>query len=201
VDSSGNLFIVDSLNRRIRRVDAETGIITTVAGGDRTGFSGDGGPATGAALNFPWGVAVDSAGNLFIADTRNHRIRRVDAATQIITTVAGSGTGGGFDGDGGPATIARLNSPRKVAVDGAGNLLITDSSNHRIRRVDAITGNITTVAGSGPTAGPGTFTGDGGPATNARLNEPRAATPDKLGNLIIADGFNNRIRRVTAYDE
>src|SRR5207302_3592509 len=143
----------DEANHRIRRVDAATGVITTVAGngyrdpsnpyGDVGGFSGDGGPATSAELNEPTGVAVDGAGNLFIADYGNNRIRRVDAATQVITTVAGGGAtgcslcGGGFSGDGGPATSAELNSPKGIAVDGAGNLFIADNGNNRIREVVA----------------------------------------------------------------
>ena len=129
-------------------------IITTVAGTGILGFSGDGGPATSAQLWNPSGVAVDSAGNLFLADGLNHRIRRVDAATGVITTVAGSGPSGGpgaFSGDGGPATSARLNVPSAVAVDSTGNLFLADRNNHRIRRVDAATGIITTVAGDGST--------------------------------------------------
>jgi sugar lactone lactonase YvrE len=189
VDASGNLFIADAGNSRIGRVDAATGIITTVAGVGAGGFSGDGGPATSASLFFPEGVAVDALGNLFIADTSNNRVRRVDAATGIITTVAGDGASG-FSGDGGPATSASLNSPRGVAVDASGNLFIADFSNDRVRRVDAVTGTITTVAG-------GVF-GDGGPATGASLNRPFEVAADGSGNLLIADFSNNRVRRVDA---
>jgi sugar lactone lactonase YvrE len=191
VDSSGNLFIADSDNDRIRRVDAVTGIITTVAGDGNWGFSGDGGPATSASLNWPLGVALDTHGNLFIADTGNNRIRRVDAITGIITTVAGDSIEG-FSGDGGPATSASLNAPYGVALDAFGNLFIADSSNCRVRRVDAVTGIITTVAGNGNWG----FSGDGGPATSASLSGPFGVTVDALGNLFMADYYNNRVRKV-----
>ena len=191
VDPSGNLFIADGLNNRIRRVDAATGTITTVAGNGAFGFSGDGGPATDASLRFPRGVAVDASGNLLIADASNHRIRRVDASTGVITTVAGDG-GSGFSGDGGPATSASLNLPAGVAVDALGNLFIADTSNHRVRRVDASTGVITTVAGDGLRG----FSGDGGPATSASLRDPFGVAVDGSGNLVIADFFNHRVRRV-----
>ena len=193
VDGSGNLYIADRNNRRVRRVDAATGVITTVAGNGKRGFSGDGGPALRASLARPVAVAVDALGNLYIADSENHRIRRVDARTGGITTVAGNGTEG-FSGDGGQATRARLNQPFGVAVDGTGNLYIADQKNHRIRRVDARTGVITTVAGTG-TAG---FSGDGGPATGARLNTPWGVVIDGSGDLYIADLDNLRIRRVDA---
>jgi hypothetical protein len=134
VDGAGNLFIVDYLNNRIRRVDAATGVIPTVAGTGQLGFGGDGGPATSTSLNYPNGVAVDGAGNLFIADLFNNRIRRVDAATGVITTFAGTGSVG-RSGDDGPATSASLNSPAGLAIDKAGNLFIADSSNDAIRVV------------------------------------------------------------------
>jgi sugar lactone lactonase YvrE len=193
VDGSGNLFIADYLNNRIRRVDASTQVITTVAGNGTAGFTGDGGPATSAAFYWPYGVTVDSSGNLFISDTANNRIRRVDAATQIITTVAGDGSGG-YNGDGGPATSAELNWPTAVTVDGSGNLLVADSLNERIRRVDAASQIITTVAGNG-TQG---FSGDSGPATSAELSWPYDVAVDTYGDLFIADLANQRIRRVDA---
>jgi sugar lactone lactonase YvrE len=189
VDAAGNLLIADSNNNRIRRVDGTTGIITTVAGNGTVGFSGDGGPATSTSLDGPASVAVDAAGNLLIVS--NQRIRRVDGTTGIITTVAGNGTVG-FSGDGGPATSASLFNPSGVAVDSAGNLLIADSSNKRIRRLDGTTGIITTVAGNG-TGGP---SGDGGPATSASLVNPSGVAVDAAGNLLIADSYGNRIRRV-----
>lgn len=193
VDDSGNLFIADYYNQRIRRVDAATGIITSVAGDGVFGFSGDGGPATSAELASPFGVAVDASGNIFIADSDNERIRRVDAATGIITTVAGDGVAG-FGGDGGPATSAQLNLPLGVAVDTFGDVFIADENNSRMRRVDAGTGVITTVAGDG-VAG---FSGDGGPATGAELYFPAGVAVDATGNLFIADTDNSRIRRVDA---
>jgi sugar lactone lactonase YvrE len=198
IDGLGTLYIADTNHGRIRRVDAGTGIITTVAGTGPPGFSGDGGPATSAALNVPNGVALDGLGNLYIADTSNHRIRRVAAGTGVITTVAGTGsapsTGSTSIGDGGAATSAQLNYPGGVVIDGLGNVYIADSRDHRIRRVDAGTGIITTVAGTEAYGA----NGDGGPATRAQLYYPHGVTLDRLGNVSIADTYNNRIRRVVA---
>ena len=161
--------------------------ITTVAGaGHNVGFSGDGGPATAGQLDDPTGVAVDRAGNLYIADRANHRIRKVDSMG-TITTIAGTGERG-FSGDRGPATAARLDFPGDVAVDGAGNVYIMAS--FRIRKVDS-TGTITTVAGTGR----GYFSGDGGPAVEAEFY-PDGVAVDGAGNLYIADGLNNHIRKV-----
>ncbi len=165
------------------------GIITTVAGDGTEGFGGDGGPATSARLNYPLGVAVDSMGNLYIADAENYRIRKVDAAG-IISTVAGNGTEG-FSGDGGVATDAQLNGPSDVSVDSRGNFYIADVLDNRIRKVNT-TGIITTVAGNGMAG----FSGDGGPATDAQLSSPTGVTVDSKGNLYIAEYFNYRIRKV-----
>ena len=192
IDGSGNLYIADTGNDRVRRVDAATGLITTVAGTGEEGFSGDGGPATQAALDEPHGLAFGGAGNLYIADTGNDRVRRVDAATGLITTVAGTGEEG-FSGDGGPATQAALDEPHGLAFGGAGNLYIADTGNDRVRRVDAATGLITTVAGTGEEG----FSGDGGPATQAALDEPSGLAFDGAGNLYIADTRNSRVRRVS----
>ena len=193
VDGAGNLYIADTYNQRIRKVDS-TGTITTVAGPGEFGFLGDGGPATEALLAAPTGVATDGAGNLYIADRNNNRIRKVDS-TGTITTIAGSGEygfdRGGFSGDGGPATEAQLAVPWGVALDGAGNLYIADSRNHRIRKVDS-SGTITTVAGTGEFG----FGGDGGPAVQARLDFPTGVATDGAGNLYIADTYNHRIRKV-----
>jgi len=193
VDSSGNLYIEDVSNERIRKVAAATGIITTVAGNGTAGYSGDGGPATSAELNGPGYLTVDASGNLYIADVGNNRIRKVAAATGIITTVVGNGTYG-YSGDGGPATSAELNGTGGMAVDGLGNLYIADINNNRIREVAAATGIITTVAGDGF----GSYSGDGSAATSAELYLPRAVALDATGNLYIADAQNNRIRKVAA---
>jgi uncharacterized protein (TIGR03437 family) len=189
VDSAGNVYIGDSGNNRVRKVS--NGVITTVAGSGTFGFSGDNGPATGAQLYQPMGVAVDSAGNLYIADNLNSCIRKV--SNGVITTVAGTATpgDGGFGGDNGPAASARLFWPEGVAVDSAGNLYIADTYNNRVRRVS--NGVITTVAGNG-TEG---FGGDNGPATSAQLGQPSGVAVDAAGNVYIADQDSNRIRKVS----
>ena len=193
LDSAGNLYIADTGNQRIRKVDA-AGIITTVAGTGVRGYGGDGGAADQAQLSSPQGVAVDGAGNLYIADRDNHRIRKVDTAG-VITTAAGTGGGifGGYGGDGGAAVQAQLKSPRGVAADGAGNLYIADSGNYRIRKVDAA-GVITTAAGTGERG----YGGDGGAATAAQLRSPMGVAVDGAGNLYIADENDQRIRKVDA---
>ena len=164
-----------------------------MAGNGTAGFSGDGGAAPGAPLSSPAGVAVDGRGNVFVADTYNNRIRKVSAATGVITTVAGNGTAG-FSGDGGAATDAPLNGPVGIAVDGRGNVFVADRLNSRIRQVSAATGVITTVAGNG-TRG---FSGDGGAATDAQLNVPSGVAVDGSGNLFTADTNSQRIRKVSA---
>jgi hypothetical protein len=191
LDASGNLYISDFGNNRTRRVDGVTQQIATVAGTGAKGFGGDNHPATSAQLADPKGVALDAAGNLYIADEANGRVRRVDAVKQIITTVAGDSS---TTGDGGPASTATLVIPKGVAVDSHGNIFIADTQNARVRRVDAVTGTITTVAGNGS---PG-FIGDGGLATEAGLDHPTGVAIDSLGNFFIADSNNNRIRFVNA---
>jgi len=189
LDQSGNLFIADSNNNVIRKV-TPGGTISTIAGKNREGFSGDNGPATSALLNFPNMVAFDAAGNLYIADTGNNRIRKVSTAG-IITTVAGSAQKGST-GDGGPATAASLNEPQGVRVDSSGQIFISDTSNHKIRKVSG--GIITTIAGKGADD----FSGDGGLAINAALSLPNAVTLDAAGNLLIADFGNDRVRAILA---
>jgi uncharacterized protein (TIGR03437 family) len=193
LDSGGNLYIADTANHRIRKV-TPGGIISTVAGTGRPGLIGDGGPATQASLEKPYDVAVGPSGILYIADTYNHAIRRV-SPEGVLSTIAGVGFFG-FSGDGGPAVDAALQFPEGVHVDAGGNVYISDTQNHRIRRIGA-NGIITTIAGSGPTGfDAGGFQGDGGPATRALLNGPQKAVVDAAGNLYIADFFNRRVRRV-----
>ncbi|HEX5000693.1 MAG TPA: hypothetical protein VFY29_20890 [Terriglobia bacterium] len=188
VDPSGNLFIADTGNDRIRKVTPD-GVISTFAGTGTSGFSGDGGPATAARLWMPEDVAVDLVGNVYIADRRNHRIRKV-SPSGTITTVAGNGTLG-YGGDGGPATAAALLDPFGVAVDAWGNIFIADTGNSRIRQVDG-TGTISTVAGTA-IAG---YSGDGGPANQARLSGVYDVVVAAAGDIYIADRGNNRVRRV-----
>ncbi len=194
VDASGNLFIADTQNNVIREVYTN-GIITTVAGNygiGNPGYAGDGGPATNAFLNTPYCLALDASGNLFIADTENNVIRKVDT-NGIITTVAGSyGDGtGAYSGDGGPATNARMNGPDGVTVDMFGNLFIGDTRNNVVRKVDS-TGCISTVAGNGIQG----YSGNGGAATNASMYSPAGVAVDSSGNLYIADSHNNLVREV-----
>jgi sugar lactone lactonase YvrE len=193
LDSSGNIYIADAYAHRIRKVDARTGLISTLAGNGDQAFSGDQGLATNAALNFPQRVSIDDEGNVFVADTQNHRIRVVARSTGIITTFLGNGTAGNT-GDGGPASDAQLNSPRGVCSDAAGNVYVADAYNHRIRRVDAGTGVISNFAGTGE---PG-FAGDGGPATGALLSHPVSVSLDASGNLYLVSNENGRVRRVDA---
>jgi sugar lactone lactonase YvrE len=188
IDGTGNYYIADLINSRVRKVAA--GYISTIAGKSAQGFSGDGGPATSASLMNPQGINFDSAGNLYIADTSNNRIRKVDG-DGVITTVAGSSTTN-FTGDGGMAINAGLSRPWSVCADNSGNLYIADYGHNRIRKVDT-NGLISTVAGKGNTGG---FGGDGGPATKASLNGPACVALDARGNLYIADWYNNRIREI-----
>jgi sugar lactone lactonase YvrE len=188
-DAAGNLYIADMFNNRVRKV-TPAGIITTVAGDGTAGFSGDGGLAGSAQINEPQALAFDAGGNLYIADTKNFRIRKVTSAG-IISTLAGTGLQGS-SGDGGPANNALLSYPRGLACDAAGDVYIADSDVFRIRKVTP-TGIISTIAGNGT---PG-YSGDGGLATNAQINRPVGLGFDAAGNLYIADGGNNRIRKVT----
>ena len=200
LDGAGNMFIADRGHNRIRKVDAATGIISTLAGNGVAAYSGDGLASTDPAVsvNSPSSVAVDGAGNLYIADTANNVIRKVTLATGIITTIAGTGTQGS-NGDGGSAASATLNQPQGVTVDAAGNLYIADTANHRIRRVDPLTGIITTIAGNGytdPSTGAGGNSGFGSAAGQAELNFPFAVAFDPAGNMYIPDSGNNAVRIV-----
>ncbi len=190
VDSAGNVYIADTGNCRIRKV-ATNGVITTVAGTAIPGYSGDGGPATKASLSFPRAVAVDAAGNIYIGDSGNYAIRKV-GLDGIITTIAGNGTLG-FSGDGGPASNAMVGAVAGFAFDAAGNLYFADTNNYRVGKI-ALDGTISTFAGTG-TAG---YTGDGGPAINATFYYPDSVAFDSAGNLYIAEPNNNVVRKVSA---
>ncbi len=192
LDGAGNIYLSDTLNDRVRRVDAVTGLITTVAGNGTIGFAGDGGLGTQALIASPAGLAVDGAGFLYVADTGNHAIRRIDLATDIITTVAGQLGQQGYTGDGKAATSSKLTSPEGVSFDLAGDMIVADTGNNVIRRVDAATGIISTIAGTG-VAG---YNGDGGLATAAYLNTPWGSTVGADGSIYISDRDNHRIRRI-----
>lgn len=185
-DVAGNLYVSDALNHVVREVST-SGQITTVAGNGLEGYSGDGGSATAASLDTPVGVAVDASGILYIADSHNHRIRKV--AGGIITSIAGTGVAG-FSGDGGSALSAQLSLPSAIAVDGSGSLYIADTNNQRIRKIVGTT--ITTIAGTGEE----TFAGDGAAATSAALDSPLGIAVDSAGRVYIADRHNQRIRVV-----
>ena len=188
VDHSGVLYLSDTDRNLIRRIDAK-GIVTTIAGTGVAGYGGDGGPATAAQINLPYGLAIDLAGNLYFADLGNNRVRRI-APDGSITTAAGTGVKGSL-GDGGLAANAQLMTPRNVAVDAAGNLYISEFEGHRIRKVTA-DGKIATIAGVG-IAG---FRGDGSLAVNAQIAYPCGLTVDRSGNLYFADSQNQRIRKI-----
>jgi sugar lactone lactonase YvrE len=246
IGPDGAIYVADTYNQRIRRIDPVTGVITTVAGTGGTAYNGDNQPAVRATLKWPHDVTVGDDGAIYIADSNHHRVRRVDPSTRVITTILGTGVAGvgvdgvagtqsqlknpksvalfggslyvadlsnrvrrldlttgivttvagtgtaGYSGDGGPAVAARLNSPQRLAIDSVGNIFIADSGNNVVRRVDAATGTITTVAGTGA----GGFRGDGGPATSALLRKPRGVALDGDGILYVADSGNHRIRRV-----
>jgi hypothetical protein len=193
VDGSGNVYISERSNNRIRKVSGTTGVITTLAGTGVAGFSGDGGPATAAQLNGPHSLAVDGSGNVYFSEIENNRIRKVSGTTGVITTLAGTGVAGSSS-DGGPATAAQINSPTGVAVDGNGNVYFAEFENERIRKVSGTTGVISTVAGTG-TAG---FSGDGGLATSAQLYRPTGVAVDGSGNIYFSDRDNERIRKVSS---
>jgi sugar lactone lactonase YvrE len=191
LDGLGNYYISDCGNNRVRKVSS-TGIITTIAGTGAIGFSGDGGPATAAKITRPEGLNFDRYGNLYVADDGNGRVRKIDTAG-IITTIAGTGTYA-FSGDGGPATAAEIDNPHDVVVDSSGNVYIADLGNSCVRKVSA-DGIITTIAGIGKAAG---NSGDGGPATAAKINGPYGITLDCISNIYIADYSNGNVRKITS---
>jgi sugar lactone lactonase YvrE len=192
VDPAGNLYLSDTNNNRIRRVDALSGLISTIAGNGVSGYSGDGGPATQVNINQPGGLTMDGAGNIYFADSGNDIIRRIDAVSGIITTIAGVPMAQGYSGDGSAATLATLSSPRGIAFDAAGDLFIADTSNNVIREVNATTGTIRTVVGTGAAG----YNGDVIPATAAEQNSPWTVNVGIDNSLYIADLSNNRVRKV-----
>ena len=200
VDYVGNLYVADTNNQRIRRIDALTGLVTTVAGngaasglGDGNGtYTGDNGPANAAGLSLPMAVAFDASGNMYIPDSSNHCVRRVDRATQTITTVAGTGGKAGYKGDGAAATAALLNTVSGVAVDPAGNLYISDTQNSAIRKVSSKTGKISTLVASGQ-GNSLASTGALGPVV---IYAPIGLYLDGNGNLYFADRYNMLVREI-----
>lgn len=190
-DRDGNLFIVDRLNQVIRRVDAKTQVITTYAGTGQKAYVGDGGPATSAAMMEPNALDISPAGDLYIADVRDNRIRRVDRRTGVISTVTGTGKRE-WSGDGGPAAQASINGCRGVAFDRAGNMYVLEREGHKVRRVDAKTGIIETVAGTGEKG----YTGDGGPARTATFNGPKWIHVGADGHIYVVDTENHCVRRI-----
>jgi streptogramin lyase len=197
LDGKGNLYVAEAFNHCIRKIDLKTGLISTVAGTGKKGYSGDGGPALQATFNEPYAVAVSPDGDLYVVDRLNAVVRKVDAATGKITTVAGTGKRG-YSGDGGPATEAHLNEPNDCCLDGKGGLLIADVSDWRIRRLDLKTGKITTFAGTGKPRGKvdRAAIGDGGLATKAVLVGARAVCVDGKGHVYVCEREGNALRRI-----
>lgn len=189
-DTSGNLYVADYNNHRIRKI-SPSGIVSTIAGTGVASYSGDGGPATAAALNSPVALALDIAGNLYFSDRGNNRIRKV-STTGVITTIAGTGAAT-YTGDGGAATAATINYPGGLNTDAAGNIYLADENNSVIRKIDVSSGIITTIAGTGAT----TYSGDGGAATAAELNKPKDVYVAASGEIYIADYNNNRVRKIS----
>src|SRR5438552_1609034 len=191
-DARGDLYFSDTFNHCIRRVDARTDVITTSAGCGEPEHSGDGGPATAAGIYGARAVKVAADGTVYILERQGSTLRAVDPQSGIVTTIAGTGERA-YGGDDGPALAASFNAPKELAIDREGNLLIVDTENHAIRRVDLRTRTVATIAGSGRQGGDG----DGGPARAAALDRPHGAAVAADGSIYIGDTNNNRIRRVT----
>ncbi|MDB5294103.1 MAG: repeat containing protein, partial [Phycisphaerales bacterium] len=188
-DPAGNLVVVERLNHCVRRVDAKTGVITTVAGTGKAGFSGDGGPATAAAFNEPHSIAFDKAGTLYVCDVKNHRLRRVDTKTGVVTTLAGTGQKKPTP-DGARFADAPLAGPRAVDIDPAGNLWLALREGNAVYRLDVAAGTVHHVAGTGKTG----YAGDGGPAKLATLAGPKGVSVGPDGRVYVADTENHAIR-------
>jgi sugar lactone lactonase YvrE len=191
-DKQGNLYFSDTGNLRIRMVSAKTGIISTVAGNGKKGFGGDGGKATDAMLDEPYGVALDEEENLYLVDRLNYCVRKVNMAAGIITTIAGTGRKSGFAGDGGKATEALFVEPNGICLDGKGKLYVADVAGHRVRVVDLKSGIIDTLAGNGKAAS----LGDGGPIKDASLSGPRAVAISPDGSLFVVERNGNSVRKI-----
>ncbi len=192
-DASGNIYIADEFNNRIRRID-KNGFITTFAGNGVSGYSGDGGPSKSAEFYYPAGVSIDNSGNILVADENNNCIRKVNS-NGIISTIVGNGVLG-FSGDGGLASSAELFNPAGVAVDNIGNIFITDGFNNRVRKIDT-TGIISTIAGTGKSG----YSGVGDTATLANIHDPISISADNSGNIYFATEFNNLVQKLTAVSE
>jgi DNA-binding beta-propeller fold protein YncE len=191
-DPAGNLYFSDTFNHRIRRIDRRSGIISTVAGNGMAGYSGDGGPAVAASFNEPYGIAIDSHRNIYVADRHNHCVRRIDGTSGIVTTFAGNGAAG-YSGDGGPAAEAGMVEPNGLGLDPAQRrLFVADVADHRVRVVDLGSGTITTFAGTGAAA----HTGDGGPAATAGVFGARAVKVARDGTVYILERQGSTLRAV-----
>src|SRR5665213_2844289 len=191
MDAAGNLYIPDAGSQKILKIDAVTGVVTTVAGNGTNGYNGDGILATSAEIYNPNAIAVDAAGNIYIADYANQRIRKVTASTGLISTIAGTGVYG-YNGDSLPGSATQIKESTGLAVDAAGNVYFTDLGNMRIRKIDAATGNVYNVAGNGIQG----YNGDNIPALTAEFNDPYGIALDNAGNLLIADDDNLRVRKI-----
>ncbi|MGP8215418.1 MAG: hypothetical protein ACLQQ4_07635 [Bacteroidia bacterium] len=197
LDKTGNIYLTNG-NCNILKVNT-SGTVISFAGTEKSGCSGDGGPATSATINFPIGICIDSVGNIYFSDSFCQAIHKINISTGIMTRIAGLCNGyPGYNGDGGAANSAELDSPGGISFDNSGNLYIADANNNRIRKVNFKTGIITTIAGNGPSGERGHYGGDGGPATSAQLNYPGSIALDDSLNVYIADCGNYRIRKVNA---